>query len=335
MDDSKAMEYRTLGKTGLRISGLSFGAGPVSTLMVRDDAQQQVDVVQYAIERGVNWFDTAATYGNGASELNLGRALEGHPASSKIHVATKVRLTMEDPGDIRGAVRRSFEASLSRLRRSHVTLLQLHNSITAQRGDEPTSITSHDVLKAGGVADALDELRESGLVDHLGLTGIGHPSSLAEVVRSGRFDTMQVPYHLLNPSAGREMPSDFPDTNYGNIIAVCAEMQLGILAIRVLAGGALAGNPPSPHTLKTPFFPLDLYNSDRQRAALLGAVLGAEHSLPEMAIRFAMAHPNITSALVGFANRSQIDDALLAFEKKSLPLSWEELHACTSRMRSE
>jgi aryl-alcohol dehydrogenase-like predicted oxidoreductase len=332
LDDSNAMEYRTLGKTGLRISELSFGAGPVSTLMVGDDAQQQVDVVQYAIERGVNWFDTAATYGNGASEQNLGCALEGHPAGSKIHVATKVRLTMDDSGDIRSAVRRSFDGSLSRLRRSHVTLLQLHNSITAQRGDEPTSITPHDVLKAGGVADAFDELRESGLVDYLGLTGIGHPASLAEVVRSGRFETMQVPYHLLNPSAGREMPSDFTDTDYGNIIAVCAEMQLGILAIRVLAGGALAGNPPSPHTLKTPFFPLDLYNSDRQRAALLGDVLNAEHSLPEIAIRFALAHPNVASALVGFANRSQIDDALQAFQKRSLPLTWEELHACTSRI---
>ena len=318
------MEYRTLGKTGLQISALSFGAGPVSTLMISDEVQQQRDLLEYAIERGVNWFDTAATYGNGTSEQNLGRALEGLQPLSQFHVATKVRLAPEDLSDIRGAVKRSLEGSLCRLRRSHVTLLQLHNSITSQRGDAPTSMTPDDVLKVGGVADAFEELRDSGLVEHIGLTGIGNPDSLAEVVRSDRFETMQVPYHLLNPSAGRQMPDDFPDTDYGNIIATCAEMQLGVLAIRVLAGGALAGNPPSPHTLKTPFFPLDLYEKDRRRAIQIRDMLGADQCLPEVAVRFALAHPHVTSALVGFAKREQIDDALRAFDTTSLPLNGDE-----------
>ena len=318
------MEYRTLGKTGLQISALSVGAGPVSTLMISDEVQQQRDLLEYAIERGVNWFDTAATYGNGTSEQNLGRALEGLQPLSQFHVATKVRLAPEDLSDIRGAVKRSLEGSLCRLRRSHVTLLQLHNSITSQRGDAPTSMTPDDVLKVGGVADAFEELRDSGLVEHIGLTGIGNPDSLAEVVRSDRFETMQVPYHLLNPSAGRHMPDDFSDTDYGNIIATCAEMQLGVLAIRVLAGGALAGNPPSPHTLKTPFFPLDLYEKDRRRAIQIRDMLGADQCLPEVAVRFALAHPHVTSALVGFAKREQIDDALRAFDTTSLPLNGDE-----------
>src|SRR5437773_9357823 len=103
-----AMEYRTLGKTGIRISALSFGAGPISTLMVGDDSQRQRSVVAHAIERGINWFDTAATYGSGQSELNLGRVLDELDASSLIHVATKVRLAADDLGDIRGAIRRSF-----------------------------------------------------------------------------------------------------------------------------------------------------------------------------------------------------------------------------------
>lgn len=318
------MEYRTLGKTGLKVSALSFGAGPVSTLMISDELKQQRDVIAYAIERGVNWFDTAATYGNGMSEQNLGRVLAGLQPISQIHVATKVRLAPEDLSDIRGAVKRSLEGSLCRLQLSHVTLLQLHNAITSQRGDEPTSITPDDVLKVGGVADAFEDLRDSGLVDHIGLTGIGNPASLAEVVLSDRFETMQVPYHLLNPSAGRPMPDDFFDTDYGNIIATCAEMQLGVLAIRVLAGGALAGNPPSPHTLKTPFFPLDLYEKDRRRAMQIRHMLGADQCLPEIAVRFALAHPHVTSALVGFAKREQIDDALRAFDTTSLPLNGDE-----------
>ena len=308
------MQYRALGKTGLQVSALSFGAGPISTLMVGDDDGRQCDVVRHAIDQGINWFDTAATYGGGQSERSLDRALEMLPERNKVHVATKVRLSTDDLVDIPAAVRKSFEASLGRLRTERVTLLQLHNSITKRRGDEPTSITPADVLGPGGVADVLEQLRRDGLVSHIGLTGIGQAAALAEVVRSGRFETMQVPYHLINPSAGRVMPSDFAETNYGNIIADCAAAQMGVFVIRVLAGGALAGNSPSPHTFKTPFFPLDLYERDRQRAQQLRESLGPDRSLPQEAIRFALDHPQVSSAIIGFGETWQIDEAIEAMK---------------------
>lgn len=307
------MQYRALGKTGIQVSALAFGAGPISTLMVGNDVQQQCDVVAYAIETGINWFDTAATYGGGQSEVSLGRAFEELALTDRVHVATKVRLTVEDLVDIPGAINRSLEASLHRLHVPRVTLLQLHNSITASRGDEPTSITPEDVLGPRGVAETFEQLRSQGVVSHVGLTGIGQPKSLAEAVRSGRFDTMQVPYHLLNPSAGQVMPADFAETNYGNIIGDCAESEMGVFAIRVLAGGALAGNEPSPHTFKTPFFPLDLYQRDRLQADRLRESLAPGQSLPEKAIRFALAHPQIHAAIIGFADVSQIDAAIKAF----------------------
>jgi aryl-alcohol dehydrogenase-like predicted oxidoreductase len=307
---STPMPYRTLGRTGLRISALAFGAGPVSTLLVGNDADRQHAVVAHAIARGINWFDTAATYGGGDSETNLGRALANIGATGTVHVATKVRLSIDDLADIRGAVERSIAASLQRLRRPTVTLLQLHNSITPRRGDEPTSITPADVLGPGGVAEAFAELRVAGKVRFLGLTGIGAPQSLREVVRSRLFDTMQVPYHLLNPSAGCHLNGQFTETNYGNIIADCADMQMGVLAIRIFAAGALLGNPPSPHTLKTPFFPLDLYERDRQRAAALQQQLGPTRSLAQEAVRFALAHPDIHSAIIGFGAGGEIDAAL-------------------------
>ncbi|HUQ69256.1 MAG TPA: aldo/keto reductase, partial [Planctomycetaceae bacterium] len=227
--------------------------------------------------------------------------------------------------DIRGAVHRSFEGSLARLRLPRVTLLQLHNSITARRGDEPTSITPHDVLKPGGIADAFDELRAEGLVSHLGLTGIGQPDALRASVVSGRFETMQVPYHLLNPSAGRAMPAGFAETNYGHIIADCACQQMGVLAIRVLAGGALADNPPSPHTLKTPFFPLALYERDRKQAATLRERLGPQQTLPREAIRFVLAHSHISSALIGFGECWQITEALEALTPDDSPVHWGDI----------
>jgi aryl-alcohol dehydrogenase-like predicted oxidoreductase len=306
------MQYRPLGKTGIQISALAFGAGPVSTLMVGEDCDRQRAVVSRALGAGINWFDTAATYGNGQSERSLGRQLAELSAASRVHVATKVRFMPTDLDDFRRVARQSFMESLHRLQLSRVTLLQLHNSITRRRGDEPTSITPEDVLGPNGVLAAFRELQKEGLVDHLGLTGIGNPGSLREVVRSGNFATMQVPYHLLNPSAGQVMDESFDETNYGNIIQDCGEMGMGVLAIRVLAGGALAGNEPSPHTLKTPFFPLALYERDRARAEQLRVAIGPNRELPKEAIRFVLAHPHISAALIGFGEPSQIDEALAA-----------------------
>ena len=136
--------------------------------MVGDDGQRQRTVVAHAIKRGVNWFDTAATSGGGQSEVSLGRVLQELGAAARVSVATKVRLAVEDLGDIRGVVRQSLEGSLRRLKLSRVTLLQLHNSITPGQGDEPTSITPDDVIRLGGVADAFEQLRAEGLVSHFG-----------------------------------------------------------------------------------------------------------------------------------------------------------------------
>src|SRR5262245_42879046 len=77
------MLYRVLGRTGISVSRVAFGAGPISGLMVGNDAHWQRAVIEYAISRGINWFDTAATYGDGQSERNLGRVLqELHPAAA-------------------------------------------------------------------------------------------------------------------------------------------------------------------------------------------------------------------------------------------------------------
>ena len=310
------MQFRVLGKTGIHVSAIAFGAGPISTLMVGEDRMLQLQVVQHALDCGINWFDTAATYGQGASETSLGLAFKEMAPEHVPHIATKVRLSAEDLNDIPGAVRRSLAESLRRLQVTRVTLLQLHNSITPQRGDQPTSITPQDVLGPHGVAGAFEQLRDEGYVRFLGFTGLGHPDSMAEVACSGRFETIQVPYHMLNPSAGNKMPADFADTNYGNIIDICARQGMGIFVIRVLAGGALAGNEPSPHTLKTPFFPLDLYLRDRQRAnELVSEDLGREE-LVRRAIRFSIVHPQVHAAIIGFASNTHIDEALKAL---SLP----------------
>jgi aryl-alcohol dehydrogenase-like predicted oxidoreductase len=304
------MEYRTLGKTGIRVSVIAFGAGPVSGWMAELSPDEQCAVVRRALDAGINWFDTAAGYGNGLSESSLGRAFARRGLPDGVHIATKVRYPEERLGDIRGYTRESVAESLKRLGVSRITLLQLHNSITARRGDEPTSLTPEDVLGTGGVLEAFRELQDEGVVGYLGLTGIGQPEAMREVVRAGAFDTMQVPFNALNPSAGYPMPAGFDETDYGNIIADCGMQRMGVFAIRVFAGGALLGNPPSAHTLKTPFFPLDLYERDRRRAERLRGVLGLEGDLGSLGLRFVLSHPHVCSAILGFRAPVQIEDVL-------------------------
>ncbi len=300
------MQYRTLGRTGIKVSAISLGAGPVSGLMTGSDETAQHEVVAAAIDAGINWFDTAPGYGAGSSEANLSRALSEIMPPQPIHIATKVRIPLDSTEPISDIIRRSMDESLQRLRVSSVTLLQLHNGITAGRGDEPSSITPDDILSRDGVADTFDRLREEGLIRHAGLTGTGLPAAMKEVIRSGRFDTVQTPYNALNPSAGATFPIQTGDFDYGNILADCAEQRMGVFAIRVFAAGALLGQTPSAHTFKTPYFPLDLYQRDAARAETLRAKLGDGESMTEFAVRFALSHSAVSSAIIGFGSPSHV-----------------------------
>ncbi len=322
--ESSCMTFRSLGRTKINVSQVAFGAGPVSGLMTEADLGRQRAVVQRAIECGINWFDTAATYGAGQSESALGNALRSLGAADEVHIATKVRLLPEHLADIAGHVRTSIHESLRRLGVERVTLLQLHNAVTVARDDEPTSLTPDDVLGSGGVLDALKELQASGEVRFLGLTGIGQPEALRQVINSGAFDTIQTPYHVLNPSSGHLMPSSFAETNYGDIVSDCVRQQMGVFAIRVYAAGALAGNPPSEHTFRTKFFPLDLYNNDVARSARLCDVLGCQRDeLIDIALRYALSHADISAAIVGMGEPPHVDQAVNAMEAG--PLSSETI----------
>jgi aryl-alcohol dehydrogenase-like predicted oxidoreductase len=302
------MEFRALGRTGIRVSAVAFGGGPVSGWMAEATPDEQCVTIRRALDVGVNWFDTAAGYGNGLSESSLGRVFAHLGLPEGAHIATKIRYPEEKLSDVRGYTRESVRASLARLGRRRVALLQLHNSITARRGDEPTSLTPEDVLGRGGVLDAFRELQGDGRVDFLGLTGIGQPEGLRAVVDSGAFDTIQVPFNALNPSAGYPVPAGFAETNYGNIIADCAAQRMGVFAIRVFAGGALVGRPPSAHTHRTPFFPLALYERDQRRATRLAELLGPARSLTGAALQFVLGHPHVAAAIIGFRGSGEIED---------------------------
>lgn len=317
------MRYRTLGTTGLSVSTVSFGAGPVSGLLTGSRVDMQRAAVAEAVKQGINWFDTAATYGNGQSELSLGAALSEIAVDHPLHVATKVRVNLTHESDLRPLVVASVEQSLVRLRRSRVTLLQIHNSITRNRNDQPTSITPEDVLGPRGILAGLQDVRDAGWVDHFGLTGIGDAQALRTVMESQQFATIQAPFHLLNPSALRDTPASLCDPDFGCFLRTAHEQNMGIFAIRVFAAGALLGAAPSAHTLTTPFFPLDLYRRDEERARRLANCLNLDVNLRDVALRYVLAQPEITSAIIGFGELKHVLDAVRVAE--NAPMSAAQL----------
>jgi aryl-alcohol dehydrogenase-like predicted oxidoreductase len=253
------------------------------------------------------------------SESNLGARLAELRVGDHVHVATKVRLLEPHVGEIRRAVRDSLHASLKRLGRAKVTLVQIHNAVTSQPGQIPTSLAPAQVLAPGGVLEAMSDVVREGLADHLGLTGIGHADALREVMATGQFAAIQAPFHLLNPSAGLSGFKVPTEDDLDGLFDDCKRMNMGVFAIRVLAGGALAGNPPSEYTHRTKFFTIKQYERDQRRAANLARILPADLSLTEAAVRFSLTPLGMTSAIIGLATPGEVEQAV-AWAKRG-PLS--------------
>ncbi|MGI9501272.1 MAG: aldo/keto reductase, partial [Geminicoccaceae bacterium] len=205
------MRTRRFGRTGLSVSELVFGGGWVGGILIHQDDKTKVEAVRRALDAGINFIDTAASYGDGQSEEALGWILK--EVDQTPYLATKFRLDLSERHDIKGQIEASVEASLKRLKRDSVDLVQLHNRIGPEGGGDIVSIDQ--VLGDGGIADVLDSLRESGLTRFLGITGLGAPGAVREVIESGRFDSAQIYYNLLNPSAGQAMPEAWSGHDFG------------------------------------------------------------------------------------------------------------------------
>ena len=305
------MEYRTLGKSGVKISEIGFGCGNNAVLMVKANYDEQVKAVRHALDRGINYFDTAFAYGLGKSEENLGRILNELGASTV--VSTKIRLEPDSASDIKTATIHAVEAGLSRLKRERVDLIQLHNRITMERNPgKRFSLTPKDVYGTGGVLDGFKVMRERGKVGYFGFSGLGDPQALHEVVASGEFHSFQAYYNLLNPSAGQPVPRGFSALDYSLIIDKAAAKGMGVAVIRVLAAGALTSDPTAGGgSSPEPLSPGSDYPLDLERAEKVKAVLGSEgKSLTQAAIRFALMKSEVSTVLVGFSNTTHIDEAV-------------------------
>lgn len=219
------MEYAILGKTGRKVSRLGFGGataglknylGPFDPDRP-DDREPIVAAIRRACELGVNYFDTAAGYGEGRSERIFGEALEGI-APESIFLATKAGASKDG-----GAVRRSLESSLTNLRREWIDLLQIHGGAYS---DEQVAT----ILRPGGMLAEMEAMRGEGLVRHVGFTVEAQNEGLYRLIKCGRFEVMQVLHNFIY-----QHPYD-PSRHTGSLYDA-EEQVVGIVTMRTVTSG--------------------------------------------------------------------------------------------------
>ena len=315
------MERRRLGRTDLKVSAIGFGCGLVGGLMVGASQAEQEAVVAMALDAGLNYFDTAPFYGNGQSESNLGHALR--QLNREAVIGTKVRidpaLLNEPESDKRvaEAVEASLNESLRRLRRDHVDLLQLHNAVSSENGRSGLAAAAIRNI----VFPAFERLIRVGKVRQSGLTGLGHAASVIKLATEGLFDTVQVAYSLLNPSAQVALPADSVAENYGGMLTSIAQTDLGVIGIRVLSGGSLSGTTQRHPVSLSNVIPLGRgpgsgtdYDRDATIAQSFDFLVseGIADSLASAALRYGMSNRRIHTMAVGFSSQEHLAEALRA-----------------------
>lgn len=232
-------------------------------------------------------------------------------------MGTKVQLTARQMPRIYDAIIESVEQSLQRLQMDSVDLIQLHNPLTLRRNLEQNSLSVADLPSVMNAFTALHDQRKIKL---FGINGLGETEALHHAIQVTNAQSIQVCYNLLNPSAVYTVQSTFPYQNFSKPIHTESRKGLGVIAIRVLAGGALSGRlERHPNASKTvsPIGTGENYAIDVKNAHCFHFLIeqGYTSNLAEAAIRFVISTPLISTTLIGFSSLLQIEQAARARKK--------------------
>lgn len=282
-----ALAKKTLGRTGLEVTQLGYGAMEVRGRRIwggRPCTDEQAETILNAVvDSGINFIDTANDYGK--SEMYIGQYLSSR--RDEFYVATKCGCQMIFAGDhdetphifTRDNIRRNIADSLMKMRTDYVDILQLHN---------PDVATS----EANGVVDVLNELREEGVVKHIGCSSTS--PHLSTYIDWGVFDVFQIPYSAL-------------ERQHENLITKAGEAGAGI----IIRGGVARGEPGA-----------GLGNEDRWATfekANLDELLEEGESRTAFLLRFTLSHPYCHTTIVGTVNPDHLAENIAMAEKGPLP----------------
>lgn len=293
------MKYRTLGRTGLQVSEIGFGCwaigGPVEVggrplgWGPVDDRESEA-AVHRAVDRGINFFDTADVYGLGHSERVLGRALGSRRQS--VLIASKAGNVVTEDGahgkDFSAAhLLASCEGSLRRIGTDYLDLFQLHNP-------------PPDAIWSGGAGEALERLQSAGKIRHFGVS-IRHPADGTEIIRRGFGSTLQVLFNVLN-----QKPA-------GGLLGLARRHHYGVIARVPLASALLTGKIRSAN-----FHPQDVRRNFLSQRRLAEAGPRIERYLQlcrtfqatpvSVALRFILEHSAVSLAIPGAKTSEQVDE---------------------------
>ena len=295
------MEYRTLGRTGVKVSPLCLGAMMFGQ-WGNPDHQDSIRIIHRALDAGINFIDTADVYSGGESEEILAKALANGKRKNVV-LATKVHGAMGDDPNAQGNSRRwiieECDNSLRRLGTDWIDLYQIHRPSPDTDIEEPLSALT-DLMRVGKVrAIGSSTFPASEIVE---------AQWVAERRGLARFRTEQPPYSILSRSIERE------------VLPVCQRYGMGVLVWGPLARGMLSGRyrkgQPLPDSLRVKVYPKQM--SDEVRLdAVEELILVAEQaglSLTHMSMAFTVAHPGVTSAILGPRTMQQLDDLLAGAE---------------------
>jgi aryl-alcohol dehydrogenase-like predicted oxidoreductase len=315
------VQYRTIGNSGLTVSEIAFGCGGNAGLMVRGRQDEQVSTIGRALELGITYFDNAPDYGDGIAEANLGRALKTLGARPVLNTKVEIRKEnlAENGGDLAGHVVRSAEASLRRLGVDYVDMLQIHNGPSRVdpklEGRNYSQLSLHHFMRPDGALDGIERLKRSGKIKYAGFICRGNDGAeVRQLLDTGVFHLMNVPYTLFNPTAGQARPNGLTvEKDFGDVISFAHTRGAAAAVYSPLASGYLtddsvAGIPR--HELARAY---DLESSSSLRLRHMAKALtflSRENgcTLAQAAFRFVLMHDGVAAALGGFSTQAQLEE---------------------------
>ncbi len=304
------MNYRALGKTGLEVSEIGYGAwgiGKTQWLGAEDD--ESLKALNRAIDLGLTFIDTALAYGNGHSERLVGQVVGEREET--VYVATKIPPKNRvwpapeglDPDDVFPGhyVRECTERSLKNLGLESLDVQQFH-------------VWQDEWVGKGSWLEAVEDLKREGLIRSFGVSINDHqPENAVKLIETGVVDTVQVIYNVFDQS-----PED-------ELLPLCRERGVGVIVRVPFDEGALTGRIGPETTFDEGDFRNDYFRGDRKREvqervrAIVGELGASEDEIAEIALRYVLSNPAVSTVIPGMRSVRNVERNMAVGDGEGLP----------------